>query len=540
MAACKTCPKPIWFSAFFDGTGNNYEKDGFGSVKPADVKYSNVAKLWQFAHVATASRTQAQYIEGVGTPCHKEGVSDSGDSVDGALGMAAAIKGEARIRWMMRRLKEYVDKQMPFVNQINLAVFGFSRGATQARAFTRMLGEEMGDWNGHELLWKQPGANGKRPRIVVYFLGVFDTVSSTGFGGSRAETVVGEVGATLVTLPVPALRPVAEGVLHQVDRGGHAVWAHDLAIPPYVQRCVHYVAGQEVREKFPGDSIRKNNDMPANSLERVYPGMHSDVGGGYGPADPAYQEGRCNELARIPLCHMYIEAYKAGVPLDAPSDVLARAGTLFDISPELERVFNNYIGRAPEWVHDKLEHAVVWHMQHYYEWRESRRRRLTDGRLKPAIVDPYMTITDDDWWHDVQGIAFSQTGYFRSSIGVKESAIFDAYKHKLVGAMAPQERADFDLLFDHYVHDSIAGFKKQMREASKVLLLSERSRWSVNRKYFMGQRGTRFLYWRYESDGTAYSDIKFDDTDVPENHDSPESKAARQGALEAREFQWTR
>ena len=220
VEACKTCPKPIWFTAFFDGTGNNYDKDGLGLKNLLVVKYSNIAKLAHFAHVRSTPRTQFQYIEGVGTPCHKEGVDDSGDSVDGALGMAAAIKGESRIRCMMRRLKEYVDKQMPFVNQINLAVFGFSRGATQARAFTRMLGEEMGDWNGHELLWKQPGANGKRPRIVVYFLGVFDTVSSTGFGGSRTETVVGEVGATLVTLPVPALRPVAEGVLHQVDQGG--------------------------------------------------------------------------------------------------------------------------------------------------------------------------------------------------------------------------------------------------------------------------------------------------------------------------------
>jgi len=543
VEACKTCPKPVWFTAFFDGTGNNYEKDGNGEKAVDLVNYSNVAKLAWFAHVNKRAlpRTTFEYIEGVGTPCNKEGVNDSGEGIDKAFGMAAASKGEARIRWMMRRLKEHVNKHMPFVNQINLAVFGFSRGATQARAFTRMVGEELADWDGHDLLWKQPGANGKRPRVTVYFLGLFDTVSSTGFGGSKGEAAAKTVAAGLVTV-VPGgvvLGPAAGGMLNALDQGGHAAWAHDLAIPPFVERCVHFVAGQEVREKFPGDSIRRNDEMPNNSIELVYPGMHSDVGGGYGPADPDYQEGRGNELARIPLCHMYIEAFKAGVPFDAPSAVLARAGALFDISAELERVFNNYMAPAPAWVSERLETAVVWHMQRYYEWRESRRRRMSDGRLKPAKIDPYMFIADEHWANDVLAIARTKTGYFRGSVGVQESAIFDAYKHKLIDAMKPQEREDFDLFFDRYVHDSIAGFKKQMGETSNALRLSEMSRWSINRKYFMGKRGARFLYWRYESDGTAYAGIKFDDDNKPENFDSIEAQRARQGALEAEEYRRT-
>jgi hypothetical protein len=547
VEACKTCPKPVWFTAFFDGTGNNYEMDGRGGNDSGKVKYSNVAKLAWFAHVVKHAmpRTTFEYIEGVGTPCSKEGVNDSGKGLDSALGMAAASKGEARIRWMLRMLKNHVDEHMPFVNQINLAVFGFSRGATQARAFTRLLSEVLADWDDAELLWKQAGLNGKRPRVVVYFMGLFDTVSSTGFGGSRAEALVKDVGKTAIGATAfmefaPWILPKAEGMLNAVDQGGHAAWAYDLAIPPYVSRCVHFVAGQEVREKFPGESIRRHDEMPINSVERVYPGMHSDVGGGYGSADPAYQEGRCNELARIPLCHMYIEAYKAGVPLDAPDDVLARAGSLFDISPELERVFNSYTRSAPSWVNERLETAVVWHMQHYYEWRESRRRRMNDGRLKIVTVDKFMSITDREWWDDVQAIARSQTGYFRSAVGVKESAIFDAYKHKLFDAMAPQQRADFDLLFDHYVHDSIAGFKKQMSEAHSLVGLTERSRWSVNRKYFMGKRGDKLMYWRYESDKTAYAGIKFDCTDRPENEDSPEAQRARQGELESKDFQRTR
>ncbi|RZI83379.1 MAG: DUF2235 domain-containing protein [Rubrivivax sp.] len=541
---CKTCPKPVWFTAFFDGTGNNYGKDGYGEQDVAIVKYSNIAKLAWFAHVPSESkpRTAFAYIEGVGTPCMKKGVMDTGEGIDNALGMAAAAKGEARILWMMRELKEHVDKHMPFVNQINIAVFGFSRGATQARAFTRMLAEGLAEWDGQDLLWKQAGAGGVRPKVNVYFLGVFDTVASTGFGGSRGEKFARHAGTSLA-FGLPGgllLGPTAGGVLRELDKGGHAAWAQDIAIPPYVGRCVHFVAGHEVREKFPSDSVRQNKVLPSNCVEVVYPGVHSDVGGGYGPANDAYQEGRVNELARIPLCHMYIEAYKAGVPLDSPADVQARAGSLFDISPELERVFNGYMSGAPAWINERLESAVVWHMNRYYEWRESRRRRMNDKRLQPTKVDPYMHITDAEWEKDVLAIARARTGFFKGGGGVQESAIFDAYQRKLVGAMKPDERQDFDLLFDKYVHDSIAGFKKQMKEASAALALTEMSRWSVNRKYFVGRRGNRFLYWRYETDGTAYADIKFDDSNIAENYDSEEAKRARQGELEAREFQRTR
>lgn len=336
------------------------------------------------------------------------------------------------------------------------------------------------------------------------------------------------------------ISPLAGGMLHSLDHGGHAEWAHDLAVPPYVQRCVHYIAGHEVREKFPSDSIRRNQSLPDNSIEWVFPGMHSDVGGGYKPAAAASQEGRSNELGRITLNLMYIEAYKAGVPLDEPAAVMAGAGALFSISPELERTFNHYMAPAPAWVQEGLETAIIWHMNRYYEWRESRRRRMRDGRLQIAVADQYMAITDAEWESDVLSIAEAQTGYFTRNVGVQKSAIFDAYKHKIVGAMKPEERADFDLFFDKYVHDSVAGFKQQMKEASAALALTERSRWSKNRKYFVGKRDGRFMYWRYESDGTAYAGVKFDDSDVNENYDSEESKRARQGALEAEDFARTR
>lgn len=509
--SCKVCPAPVWFSAFFDGTGNNYSEDGgnLDEDERRDVKrvsYSNVAKLWM-AHAQddrAHPRRARRYIEGVGTPCPK--VGDSGGGLDGALGMAAAYKGELRIRWMLNELQKHVNTHMPFVNQINLAVFGFSRGATQARAFVRMLAESLAFQQGDELIWRQPGLHGKQPKVVVYFLGLFDTVSSTGFGGSRAERLAPAATAAGGTVLLPGvgtlIGQVAGGLLRGLDEGGHAQWARDLRIPSYVVQCVHYVAAHEVREKFPSDSVREDQSVPTNSLEVFYPGMHSDVGGGYAPV---CQEGRTNELARVPLNNMFIEAWKAGVPFRSITEILADVGSLFEISAELEQGWNVYMGHSgakglggPP-ASGRLEDQVVWHMNRYYQWRASRRRRLRDGRLQPpGGVDPYMKVTDAEWDKDLREVAQARTGWIRSNVHEHQQAMFDAFEGRWIAALQKDVREAFDRFFDQYVHDSVAGFKQQMKEASAALYYAEMSRWSRNRQYFVGKRDDRFLYWRYE------------------------------------------
>jgi Uncharacterized alpha/beta hydrolase domain (DUF2235) len=501
MEACKTCPKPVWFTAFFDGTGNNFEADGFGKTEVSKVKYSNVAKLAHFAHVEKdGGRVRYEYIEGVGTKCDK--VGDTGGGMDGAVGMAAAGKGEARIRWMLKQLDDHVTLHMPHVNQINLAVFGFSRGATQARAFVRMLTEHLAEEKGDELNWKKPGLDNKHPQVVVYFMGLFDTVASVGFGGSRLEKAAPSIVENgLRVLPGGiVLGPIAGGVLRAIDKGGHAVWAQDLRIPKHVLKCVHFVASHEVREKFPSDSVREDKVIPDNCVETFYPGMHSDVGGGYAHKD---QEVRTNELSRVALTNMYINAYKAGVPLKPPDQVINAAGALFEISNDLEACWDIYFGAkgvvgvdaAP--TTSNLETQIIWHMNRYYAWRASRRRRLDQGVLKPeGGVDKYMKITDQEWSADLKDVVDSKSGWIRSSVYKHEEAMYDAFYGAWIRSLGGEALQGFQRFFDHYVHDSIAGFKKQMSDAS--MGFAESSRWSVNRKIFMGKRGEKYLYWRYE------------------------------------------
>lgn len=484
------CRKPVWITCFFDGTGNNFDQDGGGSNVEESVKYSNVCKLWTFAHPQNdvVNRTYSLYATGVGTPFSP--VGDTGGGIDKALGMSAARKGQDRITWMLSQLKMKVDTHVPHVNQINVAVFGFSRGAAEARAFVRQLAAQCYQ-QGDELIWTK-SSGFKQPRLVIYFFGIFDTVASVGFGGSRLES------SLKYTLPLSM-----GGVLAVVDDGGHAEWASDLRIPKYVRFCEHFVASHEVREKFPSDSVREDQSMPSNCRETFYPGAHSDVGGGY--ASQA-QEGRSNELSRIPLCNMYLSAYSAGVPFYAPTEVLSRAGALFNISTELQACFDVYMKHVKD--DYLLEKQVMAHMNIYYHWRWGRtERRRAEQKAQEALKakgqqvmsatpDAYMSITDSEWEEDVQNIAEKKTGFFRSSTEPLEDVIFDAWKGTLRKSMSPQERALFDKFFDRYVHDSIAGFKNQM--ADSHIGSVEESRWARNRQYFLGKRGKKFLYWRYE------------------------------------------
>jgi Uncharacterized alpha/beta hydrolase domain (DUF2235) len=483
---CQECQKPVWVTVFFDGTGNNFVADGDGKLDPEKVSYSNIAKFAAFAHTGNdrINRTHGIYVPGVGTRFAE--IGDSGDGIDKAAGMSTAKRGEDRINWAFQIMSERIDSHMPLVSQINIAVLGFSRGAAMSRAFVRRLSERYKAWDG-EMRWPR----GDNPVINVYFLGIFDTVASVGYGGSRLETAI----SRLPSVATQVLRVAA-------DYGGHAGWANDLRIPSYVKKCVHFVASHEVREKFPSDSVREGLLVPDNCEEYFYPGAHSDVGGGY-----AYgiQEWRSAELSRIPLCNMFRAAYAAGVPFFEPAKVIKKSGTLFEISSDLEECFNSYISWMPE--DGNLERNIIVNMNFYYHWRWGRTRRQQDfarqyaadhGGSPPKYVssDPYMRITDDEWSKDVQNIAEKKTGYWISATTTLEDAIYDAWRGGLRKILPPERLRLFDRFFDYYVHDSVAGFKQQMSES--YIGFVEASRWTKNRRYFLGKRGKKFLYWTYE------------------------------------------
>ncbi|WP_432716732.1 DUF2235 domain-containing protein [Pantoea agglomerans] len=367
------CCKTLHISLFFDGTGNNLNND----LLLSDPKHpTNIARLFR-ATIGTGTAggipTGGQatlldgaedgdgkyfkfYMPGVGTPFPE--VNDPDYST---MGLVGATKGEERINWALLRIidvlkfsatekwlttaesRQSISKMGTSMNRlwfggshnryeefsrllnalapqlkplltqpepgkpkvlgIKLYVYGFSRGAAAARTFVRWLSE----------LLPPPKAEGEKPPqclqigemqlpISVEFLGLLDTVASVG---------------------VAHVVPIAEG---------HMSWADDTMELPddktyggLIKKCVHLVSGHEQRLCFPLDSVRRSNGkFPPYATEVVYPGMHSDLGGGYPPGDQGKANGEDDALllSQIALHDMYASAFSSGAPLKVSPAIL--------------------------------------------------------------------------------------------------------------------------------------------------------------------------------------------------------------------------
>ena len=104
------------------------------------------------------------------------------------------------------------------------------------------------------------------------------------------------------------------------------------------------MAGHELRRSFPCDSIAVGSVLPANASEIVFPGVYSDVGGGYEPK----QHGKgvdptgADMLSRVPLLFMYKQARLAGVPLKLElADEVAK--NKFKVASQTIEDFNAYL-----------------------------------------------------------------------------------------------------------------------------------------------------------------------------------------------------
>lgn len=410
----RNCCRELFFGVFFDGTNNNRDRD-----KPKFTQ-SNVVRLHDiFPQNKEDEGFFPIYIPGVGTKFEDIGDTGEGDDVvwgqtDRRRGLAFAEKGEARIVWSLltvlnnlsqyftgyrlrsgdqikklandlteanlpiwakaigpaastaaewllkRRLidsrrnevlaglcKELEQKVIavrrlrpnPKVLGIRLSAFGFSRGAAKARVFSNWFLDMCEAASGSQKLC---GLD-----VDFDFLGVFDTVASVGLANS-----------TLIA-------------------DGHMEWAdveRNLRVPSAVTRCVHLVSAHEVRRSFPLDSIAVGNSLPDKYVEVVYPGVHSDLGGGYAPTEQgrgADPEGH-DMLSRVALAQMYREARLANVPLDVDGPgVTAQAKKALTVAPVTIAAFNDYLS-ACSVKEGKLSEILDEQTRLYVRWRRLR------------------------------------------------------------------------------------------------------------------------------------------------------------------------
>ena len=334
-AMCQ-CTKVLHFSVFFDGTGNNREQE---MAKPVDRRaLSNIAKL-NDAHKDNSDNIRAIYIPGVGTPYPV--IGDTGGMLGSAIGKGA----EQRIKKALELLDEEIAK-VPAQQKlllINVTVFGFSRGAAQARAFIRDLAAKCATQDDSYAYKDKP--------LRIAFAGLFDTVCST-YDGLPSATFT--------------------------SNGGHNGWAHDVKLPPMVEQTVHMNAAHELRRRFPLDSTRIDAGYPDNTVEIWYPGVHSDVGGGY---EPQYQ-GRENTISRFALNQMFDVAFTADVLFEKIADLPGRVQDEFTKDdPQLRAAFNAYVDAVPMKT-GPMEEVQAAHMELLHRWLK---KRVTDKTDQPSV-----------------------------------------------------------------------------------------------------------------------------------------------------------
>lgn len=506
-----TCTGQLNVGIFFDGTGNNMGVD-YENRKPQDRKHSNVVKLFKTFPDRAKDGYFRHYIPGVGTPFPE--IGDSGKNV---FGGAFAWNGENRIIWAFTRLLNtaqlYVlrsalineelsgrisnnlasiaspgflrrtalrtwqetlaanlEGKLPKVELINLSVFGFSRGAAEARAFCNWLLEVCEPVDG---AWQFAGIP-----IRVSFLGIFDTVASVGipntFGG-----------------------PIVEG---------HQSWADgNMQIHPAVEQCIHFVAGHEVRAAFPLDSVRVNGVYPGNAKEVMYPGAHSDLGGGYPPNALGISPENDNEFARIPGAQMYKEARLAGVPLISWGRLPPVQQSDLTVAHKTAVDFNAYI-KASKITPGAVEESHRQHMSLYLSYRYKYRNAIGGLPFYQRATNRdkgFIKITTDTFNKRMRHLtaytiaptdeafiltdAVAQHKKFVKAAGLEESELGQIkHLYTMVDSIKPQNLTPIvEDFLGNYVHDSMAGFIDMGGSSTNEYLINGLGIFKF-RKIFMG------------------------------------------------------
>lgn len=394
------CQGNINVGIFFDGTGNNFDwvQDGHNQTQRARNKHSNVARLWD-AHLEDRQQGYFKvYVPGVGTPFEK--IGDTLAIRYENAGNGFAYMGSERINWgittLLNLIHIYVTtRDSPYLKgslqaalvsemsatmlsptlleglsrwgmlttvethlsmvvknskrklkQINISVFGFSRGAAQARAFVH--------WLNHIFESDSGGFEIAGVPVRINFLGIFDTVAAVGLGD-----------VTPITF-------------------GHTSWGRDTqSIHRSVETCAHFIALHEQRASFPLESATGRGNIG-------YPGMHSDVGGGYYPGE----QGKATpgtakpspHLSQITLMDMHFAALKAGVPLMTIEEISAIPSLRdsYSTDPQLMIDYNNWLATNGI-AGGNITQFTQAHTKQYIRWRGT----FHSGKAKIVDQDFY-------------------------------------------------------------------------------------------------------------------------------------------------------
>jgi uncharacterized protein (DUF2235 family) len=325
-------------AVFLDGTWDTYHEGVSNN--------SNVGRMYEAA-VHDDARQVTHYTPGVGT-----------DWYDRLRGGAFGDGLNNRIRDAYQFITDQYDAGDA------IFIFGFSRGAYEARSLGGMVGrvglldrarfaqtnrKDMFDIVFNNYTRPKDEANDKLVAnfkatncvdVPIKMIGVWDTVGALGV----------PVFATTLTLFVPKF--------------------HDLDLGPQVENAYHALSLDEQRFDFQPTYWNPASVRPGQHLEQVYfAGVHSDVGGGYDDD---------HSLSDITLCWMVARARKHGLLFTSDSFALcavdAPYGLLHDSFSEVYESRGRF--------HRVVDEGMTIHTSVQSRWNDAA------GRSKPGAYAP--------------------------------------------------------------------------------------------------------------------------------------------------------
>ena len=325
-------------AVFLDGTWDTYH-EGVNNN-------SNVGKMYEAA-VNDGKRQVTHYTRGVGT-----------DWYDKIRGGIAGIGTNDRIREAYQFLTDQYDAGDA------IFIFGFSRGAYEARSLCGMVGrvglldrtrfaatnrqDMFGIVFNNYMRPKNPAedklvANFKATNCVdvpVKMIGVWDTVGALGV----------PLFATKLTLFVPKF--------------------HDLDLGPKVENAYHAMSIDEQRFDFVPTYWNPASVRPGQTLEQVYfAGVHSDIGGGYDD-DHSLSDGA--------LCWMVERARRHGLLFTQDSCGTCAEDAAYGLLHNSFGSLTESRGRF----HRVVDPGMTLHKSVQLRWSD------TQGRARPGAYEP--------------------------------------------------------------------------------------------------------------------------------------------------------
>jgi hypothetical protein len=529
--ACNTekCEIRINIGVFFDGTGNNQDWVENGDVnwrtgianwwnnKPKNKQTqlqqrsdSNVARLFRSYPNDPTEGYFRMYVPGLGTPFPEIGETDAK-----GMGMGFGAGGDGRINYGMLHVlnsmyaaisnnkllvqssatkvlcseginpqlneklkaalkpvgmqdkggllmdsfhysnrKEFFKTQFdilakkidmtpkPQLKEVFIDVFGFSRGSAQARTFCNWMNELF------------TGSKLAGVVTTIRFVGLFDSVAAVGLGPT----------ATRFT-------------------DGHQSWgdAQYLRIPSRVKHCEHYVAMHENRGAFSLEDVRVGGAMPTNCRQYRFPGMHSDVGGGYSPLDQGRPVSGKNgsKISQLPLKYMYEAAMAAKVPVSKKLAMDVDGWDCYEIDPVMQKAYDAFMaanGDGTKALKDCMMDYLAWRIRIRHKFAKLPSVVKANEDDRDDLIGANQILIEDvelaEGHSDIdKRIAAAKQEWFSAGKIKKleeekkkqEDRLADMSKHapeiiQRAKNYRPITEAEAHL-FANYCHDSYAGFK---------------------------------------------------------------------------------